>query len=154
MNDDQVFAMSKFVRGLTINSLKKVSDEHMLATPDGLKNNMLWNAGHILYIHGAFLYAHTGNDIPLPDTYKAWFNIGTSPNDWKETPDPAEVQSRLSSFCDQIEKDRADNKFKNFEPFHLFGDQTIDSVHESLMFLCAHEGIHLGYIGTIKNLLR
>lgn len=154
MKDNQVFAMGKLVRGLTVNSLKNVSDEHMLITLDGLNNNILWNAGHILYLHGVFLYTQTGNDIPLPDSYKGRFNIGTSPSDWDETPDPAEVLSQLASFCERIEKDRADNKFQNFDPFPLFGGLTIDTLHESVMFNCAHEGIHLGRIGTIKKLLK
>lgn len=153
MKDDQVFGMSKLVRGLTVNSLKDVSDEHMLATPDGLGNNILWNAGHILYYHCVFLHARTGNDIPLPDSYKNWFKGGSSPSDWEETPDPGEIVSGLSSICEDVEKDRADGKFQNFESFELFGGNTIESVHESLMFHCAHEGIHLGRIGTIKKLL-
>jgi len=142
----------KFIRSLTMKSLDGLDQAKLTTIPAGFKNNILWNAGHILFYTCSFVYGPSGHPNPLPAHYKDLFKANTSPADWKEAPDGAEVIREMGTIVDRIAADNAANKFSEYKGLTL-GPRSLATLPEALTFHCFHEGLHLGVINSLKKLL-
>ncbi len=152
MDATAAIEMLRFVRGLTMKAFDGLDQRQLTTVPAGFNNNILWNAGHILYYTCAMTYGPAGQPIPLPAEYKDLFKANTSPADWKEAPDGAAVLRELGSIVDRIAADNADGKFGAFKGMTL-GPRSLGTIQEALVFHCFHEGLHLGRITSLKKLV-
>ena len=143
----------RFFRGVGAGIVEGLDEAQLLTVPDGLSNNIVWNLGHILFYESVFLYAQSGVPQPVPESYGKLFKAGTSPADWDASPDVAEVVERYKTQIDQTASDFETGKFKDFKPMNIRDRLTLGSFEESLAFHCFHEGVHLGRIGALKQLL-
>lgn len=50
MNEEMLFKQMKFIRNRTIAMLDATSEELATEIPQGFRNNLLWNFGHIVVI--------------------------------------------------------------------------------------------------------
>ena len=152
MDAKEAIGMVRMVRGLHLGALKDLSAEQWTTVPEGFGNNVLWNAGHIAYYTGVFMYGPCGKPVPLPEVYKGWFKEGSSPKDWSDAPDAKDVLGRLGSQMDEIEKELGAGAFEGHQGMELFGNK-LDSIPKVLTFHCTHEGIHLGRIMSLLKLI-
>ncbi len=148
------FEMFGFFRGLANGQLEGLSEAQVREVPDGISNNILWNLGHILYYEAVFLYGNSGQPLPVPDSYETFFKAGSSPADWTETPDVAEVVERYKTQAGQSASDFAAGKFDAFKPMKINDQVTLDSLEEALTFHVFHEGVHVGRMGTLAKLVK
>ncbi len=152
MDGTAALEMLRMIRGLSLKAMDGLDQQQLTAIPAGFSNNILWNAGHVLYYTCAFTYGPSGQPIPLPEGYKDLFKANTSPADWKEAPDGATVIRELSTIVDRIVTDHAGGKFSAYKGLTLAG-RTLATIPEALTFHCFHEGLHLGRITSLKKLL-
>lgn len=152
METDRAMAFVKLFRGIVLNQIDGLTDEQMLAVPEKLGNNILWNVGHIAYYHCFFTYGRSGQELPLPGEYEELFKGGSSPSDWAEAPSVSSVVDVFKGLCDTFEADQAAGKFENYEGFEVFGGHRLETLTEALVFHSAHEGVHVGRIAAIKKL--
>ncbi|MCH8204007.1 MAG: DinB family protein [Candidatus Hydrogenedentes bacterium] len=143
----------RFFRGLGASMLDGLEEAQLLAVPEGLSNNILWNLGHVLFYESVFLYGQSDAPQVLPENYGELFKAGSSPKDWDAPPDVAEVVERYKTQVDQTASDFEAGKFSGFKPMNIRDQVTLGSFEESLAFHCFHEGIHLGRIGALKSLV-
>ncbi len=140
-----------FYRGLGASQIDGMDEAQLLAVPDGLSNNILWNLGHVLFYESVFLYAQSGAPVPVPESYGDLFKAGTSPSDWDAAPDVGEVVERYKTQLDQTKSDFEAGKFAGFKPMNIRDRLTLATFEEALAFHCFHEGVHLGRIGALKR---
>lgn len=142
-----------FFRGVGASLIDGMDEAQLLAVPDGLSNNILWNLGHILYYESVFLHAQSDVPGPAPESYGDLFKAGTSPADWDAAPDAGEVVERYKTQLDRTISDFEAGKFAGFKPMNIRDRITLGTIEEALAFHCYHEGVHLGRIGTLKHLV-
>ncbi len=147
------FKTLKITRHHMLRELEGLSHEDMLVIPDGRDDNVLWNVGHLLCSLSRLTYVFSGHPLPIPERYLELFGKGTSARNWTENPDAAEVLERFKAMPAQIEADYLAGNFKDYEPLQITPGSTIDSVEEAVAFHCFHEGLHIGMIITLKELL-
>lgn len=150
MANERMFEEMNAWRGYLLKSLDGLSDEQWQKTPDGFKNNILWNAGHIAWAQAAFIYDMSGVESPISADYKTWFDNGSSPAGWETMPDIAEVKATLASLGKSIQADHEAGKFGERTPFDL-GGITINTFEDAMAFNTWHEGIHLGIIMQLRH---
>jgi hypothetical protein len=148
--------MMATLRSWTADSLKDLSDAQLVKIPDGFNNNILWNAGHLLYYQCEFTYTFSGQPTPLPtpEKYKGWFAEGTSPKGWTEKPDTKFVVELFKSISDTILRDAKAGKFEGFKALSPFEGVTLNTFAESVGFHNIHEGMHYGAIGALKKFVK
>ena len=139
------YHMLKEIEGLT--------KEELLAIPDSRDDNVLWNVGHLLCSLSRLTYLRSGHPLPIPETYLSLFGKGTDARQWTSAPDPEDVLERFASVLDQIETDYGEGLFEDYETLEIAPGHTIDSVEEAIAFHCFHEGLHIGMVISIKQLL-
>ncbi|MEM7331849.1 MAG: DinB family protein [Chloroflexota bacterium] len=133
--------------------MKSFTEEQMLFIPDGFDNNIAWNFGHIVYVQESLTYRHTGSPTLTTEAHKATFDKGTSPADWTSAPDLAEVRELLKATGKKLGSDYESGMFTNFQPYTTSTGFSVSNIEQALTFVNFHEGLHLGTILAIRNLL-
>ncbi len=147
------FKTLRITRHHMLRELEGMSHEDMLIIPEGRDDNVLWNVGHLLCSLSRLTYVFSGHPLPIPEIYLERFGKGTSATNWTESPDPAEILDNFKAMPGRIEADYLASKFKEYKPLQITPDDTIASVEEAVAFHCFHEGLHIGMIITLKELL-
>lgn len=143
---------AKFIRSITLLTLRDLNEEKADEMLDGWNNTIRWHLGHILWEQDSLIYTSIGKDSPLQNTYKELFASGTKPAKWTIAPPTLiELKSELEEQPNRIE----------MELMNIFGEMATESVRfgkwiemnsieEISMFTLIHEGMH---IGSLKKLV-
>ena|SRR5688572_25829993 len=134
----------KLIEGLTPEQLNKV--------PDGFNNNLIWNLGHLIATQQQICYSRAGQDPGIDADVIESYSQGSKPN----APLSAEaiqwIKEEAVKSLDQLEKDVASGKFKDYPAFTVTKDNIpIKSIHDALDFLSWHESMHWGYAQALKR---
>lgn len=154
MTPDRALNILSFYRDVLLRELGELDDQEVMVVPEGYSNNVLWNAGHILYYSCFSTYRPSGQAIPLPEAYKELFKAGSSPADWTAPPSPTEIVGGLKDIQTRMENDYHAGVFDSFTPFNNGPTLELRTLSEALMFHIAHEGEHIGRITCMKRQLR
>ena len=145
--------MLKTERQLLLRGIENLSEEQLLKIPEGSKNNILWNLGHIIVTQQVLHYTLSRLEMRIPKELASIFRTGTSPSVWKETPNISEIKSLLLELPDKILEDYNNGLFKEFRPYKTSTGVQLNSFDDAITFNHFHEGTHAGIIlGLIKRL--
>ncbi len=144
--------MLKTERQLILRGIENLSDEQLLKIPEGSKNNILWNLGHIIVTEHVLHYTLSRLEMRIPKETASMFRTGTSPEIWKETPNIAKIKSLLLELPDKLLEDYNNGLFKEFRPYKTSTGVELNSFEDAITFNHFHEGTHTGIIlGLIKK---
>ncbi|MEZ5357955.1 MAG: DinB family protein [Candidatus Zixiibacteriota bacterium] len=142
------------MRRQIVDIMQPLTDEQILRIPDGLGNNILWNAGHVLVTQQLLCYGLTGQDMHIPDELVSMFRKGSSPKEWAAQPSPEFIVENLIETAAKLADDYKSGKFeKKFREYETSVGITLKTIDDGLKFNSLHESIHLGIIRTIRNLI-
>lgn len=82
---DSTLHALRFLEGIRADTLKRIADlpvEEALRVPDGCRNSIHWNVGHLLHVQLAHWYTRRGQPVPVDLGWKAYFREGKSPADY------------------------------------------------------------------------
>lgn len=143
------------LRAFLLKFLMAMETEEANRVPEGFRNNLHWQLGHLLYTQGTTLFEWAGLPAPLPRGFKEYFGLGTGPGDrdalapdWDELLSLARKHLRI--LPDQV-AGRLDQPL--VRPMRLM-NISMATVGETLPFLLAHEGEHLAHIKRLRKALR
>jgi len=143
--DTQKFSRTRITElmdGLTVEQLNKI--------PDGLNTNIIWNVGHILV---SFMYKRTGLPFTINSDIIEKFKSGTEVKTDITQEEINYLKSKLLDTLEQLKNDFYNDKIKQFDSFTTKRGVEINSVNSALSFHTFHEGVHLGWIWTIRKLI-
>jgi len=83
--------MLKTERKLILRGIENLSDKQLLKIPEGGKNNILWNLGHIIVTEHVLHYTLSRLEMRIPKETSSMYRTGTSPEAWRETPNKTEL---------------------------------------------------------------
>ncbi|MEH7266144.1 DinB family protein, partial [Priestia megaterium] len=95
MKEEIIFNQSETVRSITVELLESIPESDWDVIPKGFRNNIRWNAGHILTIQDWFANSFRSLSENLPNKYWDYFAKDTSPADWTDDPPSKEVLLKL-----------------------------------------------------------
>ncbi len=138
--------------------LENTGDEHLLTIPDGFRNNLLWNAGHVVVIQQMICYQAARLPMYIDADFIKNFRKGSSPADWNTVPAYDYVLSVLRETAEKFQSDFKDGRFEAIPPYATpykmpFGN-TVHTVREAIIFNNTHEAMHLGIMNAMLKLLR
>ncbi|WP_412067289.1 DinB family protein [Rubrivirga sp. IMCC43871] len=134
--------------------LDRLSDDQWLAVPDGFRNSILWNVGHIAVTADLLTYGLARRAVPSPDWAVAAFRKGTAPDAWETPPDIAATRALFDTGLAPLAADLGTDAFADFRPYTTTPGVTLASVEEAVAFNAFHEGLHTGTIATLYRLVR
>lgn len=157
MNNQQ-FGLHVFqkTRQTVVDAITELTEAQLLAVPDGFDNNILWNVGHIIVVQQALIYGRSGLD-PLIDieAMQASFWPNTSPASWQTTPNSTAILAMLADHTQQLTADLAAGAFSNavYQPRTSGSGIYCETLEEAIHYNNYHEGLHLGAILALRNLI-
>ena len=130
-----------------------LSEEQLLFIPEGFRNNILWNLGHLIVTQQILHYRRTGQEMYVTPTLLNQFRRGTSPADWVSTPNIADLIPLLTDLPDKLEEDYQAGQLNTFEPLTTSMGVVLSGIEDAISYNNYHEGMHVGVILSMKKLL-
>jgi uncharacterized damage-inducible protein DinB len=153
MKEEMLFQQMEFIRERTIAALDATTEELADVMPNGFRNSIRWNLGHIFIAQENLLHRFIGEEPGLPEHFLELFQFNTNPTIWEHTPpsltelrdllveQPNKMKDKFTGRLDEVGK----------KPFNLTDKVQFTTLGEVLSFTNWHEGLHQGTITTIKR---
>src|SRR5699024_10623409 len=104
MEEQLLFDQMKLIRKMTLHEFKHVTEEQADVIPEGFRNNIRWNLGHIYVVQHALLQHHCGIELEMDEQFQQYFNSNNSTDDWEGTPTLIdEIKEKLEKQVEEIE---------------------------------------------------
>lgn len=155
-SNEVVFDQIEFIRSQTLKMVQGLTEEEVRTIPEGFRNHILWNLGHIAFVQDRFAFLLAGLPSGLPEQYPKWFANGTSPLEWTgQGPNftevcriageqPLEIRRLLTGRLNE----------PTIQPFTTSSGFTMDCIGSLLSFSLYHEGMHFGIIKQFKKTIQ
>lgn len=153
-SDAHILNLFADVRRQILDTLHGLPADKLDHIPPGFRNNMRWQAGHVLTVTDELIFQFSGAGSRIPTEYKTWFASGTDPSGWSDAPPEIDVLlRRLEGQMAEI-GDAFEGRLT-----HPVADQSnflqAKTVCELFHVLIAHESLHLGMIQAMaKNFVK
>lgn len=132
-------------------ALNDHSVEQLNKTPDGFTNNLIWNIGHAIVIQQVLVYKLSGLEMSISEDLFATYKSGTKPERLITAAEITELKSLLDATIIKTEKDFTDGKFQTYKPITTSTRFEINNIESGIQFNNYHEGLHLGYIFSLRK---
>ena len=143
------------LRAFALKFLVTMEADEAAQVPEGFKNSLHWQLGHLLYTQGITLFEWCGEPSPCPRGFEQYFGLGSSPKDYDSlVPDWDELlalaRRQLRALPDQVSG-------RLHQPLVVprkLMNISMATAGDTLPFLLAHEGEHLAHIKRLRKALR
>jgi hypothetical protein len=153
MDLEYTFYLLKATRKNILSLTDKYSEEKLNKIPDGFRNNLIWNMGHVAVTQELLCYGLSGQNLHLSDDMVASFRKGTAPEKVVASAEIKRIRSILDTSIDQLEEDYQAGVFQKFNPYQTSYGADFDRIEQAIQFDLAHEAMHLGTILSILKFL-
>lgn len=140
-------------RKLILASVARLEPVQWLTVPEGFDNNIAWNVGHIIAVQQSLVYRLSGVEQYTDKAFFKRYRPGSSPADWETEPDCDALKAMLAEHVTLLEADYAAGKFQQYMAYETITGVRLTNVEEALVFNAFHEGLHLGTILSLRNLI-
>src|SRR5690606_1532164 len=151
---DLLFEYIRQTRRVFIELIDGLSPDEINTIPDGFRNNIAWNFGHIVVSTPGLCYRRTGvqadRQIPFVESY----GKGTKPEHWIGGAEINALKTQARNNIDVIEQDYRNGVFVSITPFatSTYGLE-MDTIEKVITATLAHDNLHLGYAMAIRRAL-
>lgn len=144
-------------RSMTLKAMDGVTEEIADIIPEGFRNHIRWNLGHLYVVQERFAFQYVGLPLHMPNGFKELFEYGTtplSPPDNVKPPTLPELEALLRDQSQRI-RDALSNRMHEeiVPPYTTSAGFILGSLEQLLSFNLYHEGMHVSVIRLYKKLL-
>ena len=141
-------------RAVVLKLISDLSLEQVNEIPAGFKNNIAWNFGHMLASQLGLCYIRAGVKPAIDETQIAAYKGGTKPEKPIDAAELEHIKQLFLSSIDQLEKDYESGLLFNYQAFTTALGVEINTIDDAINFLFFHEGLHTGYMMSLKRLVK
>ena len=119
------------------------------------RNNLIWNAGHLLVSQQFLWYHFSGLELQVGEDLIGKYAENSVPSGQATRKEFDNIKSLLQSSTDKSIADYHDNRFKSYNAYasDYFG-LTMNSIDEAIQFNNYHEGVHFGHMAQFRRRLK
>ena len=133
-------------RELFLELVNSLNIEQLNKIPDGFRNNIVWNFGHIVVSTQNLCYVRSGVKPDLDIKFKSKYSKDSRPESFITQEEIDILKEQLLSTIDKIESDLKAGVFKNITPYSTATyKHEMYSIEEILTCTLAHDSMHYGY---------
>jgi hypothetical protein len=137
-----------------LNTLKEFSIEQLNDVPAGFNNNIIWNLGHMIAAQQGVCYARAGLNKVIDDSFFMAYKPDTKPEKFIDAAEYDIIKELMLSTLEQFEIDLQKNIFTNYTPWTTRYGVEIRNIDDALSFLPFHDGLHVGYIMSLRKMVK
>ncbi|WP_264512053.1 DinB family protein [Flavobacterium sp. N1719] len=135
----------KFLESYTLDQLNTI--------PQGLSNNMIWQAGHIIVSQQKLMYTLSNLPINISQDMVVKYQNGSRPDGNATQEEVDEIKVLLLSTVEQFKLDWQAGKFTTFNEYQSQTGFHLATFQDAVTFNTFHEGIHFGMLMYLKKLV-
>lgn len=133
-------------RELTLKVINNLTNDQLNKIPEGFKNNIAWNVGHLVVTQQLLCYKFSGLDCLVSDALINKFKKDSLPSDTVSESDFEIIKQQFLKLPVLLDEDYSKGIFKNYTEYTTSVNVTLTSIDDAVDFNLLHEGIHLGVI--------
>lgn len=142
------------LRRFSLKFLEGIQSDEALFRPEGFPNHLHWHLGHLLFTQGETLFTGCGFPTPFPG-YRDYFDKGTRPEDYDSlVPDWETLMAQARRHLESLPAAVADRLDRPLVRPRRFMNLGMATAGETLPFLIAHEGEHIGHLKRLRRAVR
>lgn len=148
--NEMIFNQIELARSWTIEVAESISHEVVNVKPNGFKNTIHWQIGHILASTEYFLFELANDKNHLPENYTELFGSGTKPDDWEgDVPTIEQLVAQLKAQLVRMRGILAPQLTEKLvKPMHGF-----KTLADCAAFSVLHEVLHVGKIEEMERVI-
>ncbi|WP_461453610.1 DinB family protein [Mucilaginibacter sp.] len=143
----------KFPRQRVLNEISHLSVEQLNKIPGGFNNNIIWNLGHMIASQQGICYLRAGLPASVEEAFFHTYKSGTKPEGFLDAAGVEKIKKMLFTTLEQLDTDQDSGIMANYTPFVTRYDVEINNIDEAIAFLPFHDGLHIGYIMSLRKLV-
>lgn len=143
------------LRSFALKFLVTMEADEAFRVPEGFKNSLHWQLGHLLYTQGITLFEWCGLPSPFGPGFAPYFGLGSSPRDYDSlVPDWDELLALARRHVRSLPEQVAGRLQQPLIAPRKLMNLSMATAGDTLPFLLAHEGEHLAHIKRLRKALR
>lgn len=150
---EAVFKAWKTSRELYLNFFDSYSLEQLNQIPIGFNNNLIWNIGHIIVAQQILIYRGSNLPMHISDDLVTLYQNGSKPTGKTSQAEVDELKALLIALIAQTETDFQKGLFTTYNERTTATGFHMASVQDAIEFNNFHEGLHLGYMMSIRKFI-
>lgn len=119
--------------------------------PVGFNNNLIWNIGHVIVAQQGLIYRSSNLPMYISEDLVNRYKSGTRPDGRATQAEADELKYLLISIVEKTEADFQKDIFKMYNERTTGTGFHLGSVRDAFEFNNYHEGMHLGYMMSIRK---
>jgi len=140
-------------RKLILETISNLTIEQVNKIPAGFNNNIIWNLGHMIASQQGICYKRSGLTLTVSDDFFKTYVSGSKPERFITEARYEEIKQLFFSTLEQMDADYAAGKFVTYESVNTRYNVFLSNIDEALAFLPFHDGLHIGYIMSLRKLV-
>ncbi|KOS07030.1 hypothetical protein AM493_14055 [Flavobacterium akiainvivens] len=147
------FKLTRFSREVLARFFVNHSLEQLNKIPNGFKNNLIWNIGHVVVSQQVLVYKGSGVTPLISEELIARYARGSKPERDVTQAEADEIKSLMFSLVDKTEQDYNNGLFTTYNARMSEMGFSLQTVEDAIAFNNHHEGIHLGIMLQLKKFI-
>lgn len=143
----------KTSRQLLLKFLEEYDTTQLNKIPEGFSNNLIWNIGHIIVAQQGLVYKSSGLEGYISDELFDLYKPGTKPSGKTSSEEIQTLKNLLTELIPLTLKDLEAGIFVNYKERQTATGFHLANVQDALEFNNFHEGLHMGYMMSIRKFL-
>jgi len=143
----------RYVRHSILDLTKQLNEVQLNHIPTGMKNNLVWNIGHMVFTQQMLCYTLGGLKPTIDMSYFAQFAPETTPSDFVTQQEIEKIRATFTDAFERLAFDIASGKLESYKSWSLPSGITIDSFQDAMITNAIHEGRHFGVIISLAKLM-
>ncbi len=151
---ETVFKAWKTSRKLYLEFFGDYSLDQLNKIPTGFNNNLLWNIGHIIVAQQSLIYKDSNLPMYISEDIVNLYKPTTKPTGNTTPTEVNELKELLISLIAKTETDFVKGIFIKYNERTTATGFHLASIKDAFEFNNYHEGLHLGYMMSIKKFVQ
>jgi hypothetical protein len=140
-------------RKMILEILSDYTIEQVNKIPEGFNNNIIWNLGHMIATQQNLCYNLAGLDTVVAEDFYNTYKSGSKPERFISHEEYDRIKKLFFTTLDELQVDYTKGIFDNYTPKLTRYNVHITNIDEALAFLPFHDGLHIGYIMSLRKLV-
>jgi hypothetical protein len=150
---NEKIGMIRKTRVFLLEGIKDLTNEQLNTVPPGFNNNIVWNLGHLVAAQQGICYSRAGLKTWVPEDFFNSYRPGSKPEGKVNEEEIKKIKELFFTSLDILEQDYEKGLWTSYPAWSTRYGIELNSIDKAIEFLHFHEGLHSGYIFTMKRIV-
>jgi len=147
------FEVNRQTRKNILRTVEGLTEKEINTIPEGFKNNIAWNLGHILVMQQLLFYTMSGNTPVVSQELIEKYKKGNRPTENISIEEFEMIRDKYVSSIDKVEGDYNSGLFSGYKPYQTSYGIYINTIEDVIQFIYAHDALHWGIILSMLKVI-